>query len=352
MSSFFLQEDSMKFLTLSKHVIVYSIALILFYYVFTLFKIYDLFLYVFYLFFPLIIALFLHFLLEPVIEYFTNWRIKRRIVVVHVYFCIILFFLLCVSRIVPFVIEQCQMLYNDFIDGRYILHPVVETMLTFIKQFHIIDNLMILINGTTRSIFFWGSNVLIGIGISFYLSFDDLHLIEKLIIYIPFHKQGIYMQTLKKIKLVTYQFIKSILLDFIFFFSISLIIFFFIDRNISIWIALFLALTNLIPYVGPIIGGIPVVIYEYIMFPQSGYISILMIVILQYVESSYIQPILFSKKLSLHPIALFISLSLFGDLFGIVGMILSPLFLIYSVLIYKLLKELNILDKMKSLSDN
>lgn len=342
----------MKFLTLSKHVIVYSIALLLFYYVFTLFKIYDLFLYLFYLFFPLVIALFLHFLLDPIINYFVNERIKRKIVVICIYLFIVLFFIICVSLFVPFVVEQCTMIYNDFTSGIYILHPFVETLFTYLKEYQVIDKMMDVINITTKNILFWVSNILIGIGISFYLSFDNMHLIEKLIIYLPFNKQGIFMQTLKKIKLVTYQFIKSVIIDFFIFFMISTIIFFFIDKNICIWIGLFLSLTNLIPYVGPIIGGVPVVIYEYVNHPQSGYIALIVIVILQYVESAYIQPMLFSKKLRLHPIALFISLSLFGDLFGIVGMILSPLFLIYSILIYKLLRELHVYDKVKNLMDN
>jgi predicted PurR-regulated permease PerM len=341
----------MKFLTLSKHVIIYSIALLLFYFVFTLFKIYDLFLYLFYLFFPLIIALFLHFLLDPIIEYFVNDRIKRRVVVISVYLFIILFFIVCVSLLVPFFIEQCELFYNDFKNGYLSFHPIVETLFSFLKQYNVIENIMGIINGWTKGVFFWISNILIGIGISFYLSYDNMHLIEKLIFYLPFRKQGMYMQALKKIKLVTYQFIKSVLLDFLFFFVISSILFFFIDKSICLWIGIFLALTNLIPYVGPIIGGVPVVIYEYMLNPQSGYIALIVIVILQYVESAYIQPILFSKQLKLHPIALFISLSLFGDLFGIVGMILSPLFLIYSIIILKLLKELDIYHKVKSLMD-
>ena len=84
----------MKFLTLSKHVIIYSIALLLFYYVFTLFKIYDLFIYIFFLLLPLFIGIFLNFILEPVIEYFASDRIKRRIVVVNVYLFITLFFII------------------------------------------------------------------------------------------------------------------------------------------------------------------------------------------------------------------------------------------------------------------
>ncbi len=342
----------MKFLTLSKHVIIYSIALLLFYYVFTLFKIYDLFIYLFYLFFPLLIALFLHFILDPIIDYFTSDRIKRKIVVLNVYLFITLFFIVCVSLLIPFIIERCQSVYSDFISGDYSIHPIVETLFTYLKQFNVMDKLMSFVNATTKNLFFWISNILIGIGISFYLSYDNLHLIEKSIIYLPFCKQGLFMQTLKKIKLVTYQFIKSVSLDFLFFFFISSLLFFFIDREIFIWIALFLALTNLIPYVGPIIGGVPVVIYEYIIASNKGYVALALIVILQYVESTYIQPMLFSKKLNLHPIALFISLSFFGDLFGIVGMILSPLFLIYSILIYKLLRELHVYDKVKNLMDN
>lgn len=341
----------MRFLTLSKHVIFYSIALLLFYYVFTLFKVYDVFLYIFFLLLPLLIGIFLNFLLEPVVEYFVSDRIKRKVVVINIYLFITLFFIILVSLFVPFFITQCQLFYNDFKNGVISFHPIVETIYTFLKQYDIIEGLMGIINDTTKNIFFFVSNILIGIGISFYLSYDNIHLIEKLIIYLPFSKQVTYMKTLKKIKLVTHQFIKSISLDFIIFFCVSTGIFFFIDRDVCIWIGLFLSVTNLIPYVGPIIGGVPVVIYEYIMIPQKGYITLIVIVLLQYIESSYIQPTLFSKKLHLHPIALFVSLSFFGDLFGIVGMILSPLFLIYSILIFQLLKEINVYEKVKSLMD-
>ena len=53
------------------------------------------------------------------------------------------------------------------------------------------------------------------------------------------------MQTLKKIKLVTYQFVRSVILDFFVFFIISSIVFFFIDKDICLWIGLFLSFTNL-----------------------------------------------------------------------------------------------------------
>lgn len=97
------------------------------------------------------------------------------------------------------------------------------------------------------------------------------------------------------------------------------------------------------------IGGIPVVIYEYIADPQMGYVAFIAVIVLQYLESSYLQPYLFSKCIRLHPIALFIALTFFGDLFGIVGMIFSPLLLSYSLLLLELLKNLNVFTKVKQI---
>ncbi|MBM6800591.1 AI-2E family transporter, partial [Coprobacillus cateniformis] len=214
-------------------------------------------------------------------------------------------------------------------------------------QYQVIDYLMGILNGWTQSVIYWVTNILLAMGISFYLSYDNMHLIEKLIVYLPFDKQGPCMQTLKRLKLLTYQFMKSLILDFLFFFLMCLIPFFFIDEDLFLWIALFLSITNLVPYIGPYIGGIPVVIYEYIADPQMGYVAFIAVIVLQYLESSYLQPYLFSKCIRLHPIALFIALTFFGDLFGIVGMIFSPLLLSYSLLLLELLKNLNVFTKVK-----
>ena len=92
--------------------------------------------------------------------------------------------MICVSLLIPFIIEHCSIIYNDFISGAYVLHPVVETLFTYLKEYQIVDKMMNVINITTKNILFWVSNILIGIGISFYLSFDNMHLLEKLITFI------------------------------------------------------------------------------------------------------------------------------------------------------------------------
>lgn len=336
-------------LEIAKRIIIYSIVVILLYYVFTLFQIQKLLCYIFNLLFPLIIALFFHFLLDPLIDYFTSERLNRKIVVIHIYISLSLLFIIACYFIAPYIVDQCLSFYKQYCHGRLKLNPIFETIFQFLKQYQVLDYLVKLLNGWTQSLIYWFTNILLAIGISFYLSYDNLHLIEKSIIFIPFQHQGLCMQTLKKIKLLTYQFMKSLILDFLCFFLMCLIPFFFIDSSYFLWIALFLAMTNLIPYIGPYIGGIPVIIYEYFINPQLGYAALIAVIVLQYLESSYLQPYLFSKCIQLHPIALFIALTFFGDLFGLVGMIFSPLFLSYSLFIFDLFKELHLFMKVKQL---
>lgn len=335
--------------TLAKNIIIFSICAILLYYVITLFQIGAFFCYVFNLFFPLIIALFFHFLLDPLIDYFTNDRLSRKIVVVHIYLSLSLLFVIGCYFVAPYILEQCLKFYNQYCNGHLRLNPIFSTIFDFLQQYQVIDYLMGILNGWTQSVIYWVTNILLAMGISFYLSYDNMHLIEKLIVYLPFDKQGPCMQTLKRLKLLTYQFMKSLILDFLFFFLMCLIPFFFIDEDLFLWIALFLSITNLVPYIGPYIGGIPVVFYEYIADPQMGYVAFIAVIVLQYLESSYLQPYLFSKCIRLHPIALFIALTFFGDLFGIVGMIFSPLLLSYSLLLLELLKNLNVFTKVKQI---
>lgn len=331
---------------LCKKLMLFSITTILLYYVFTLFRIFDLFMYVFKLIFPFFIALFIHFLLDPIIDYFVNDRISRKIVVVYLYVVLAFIVFLFIYLFGPDIYNGCLKFYNDCRKTYTSLHPLINSIIKFLESYGMIKYIMGILNGVTQSVIYWGSNIALGAGISFYLSYDDIHFIEKVVNYVPFKKQNIYRKYLKKMKLVTYAFMKSLFLDFIFFFMMCMLPFYFIDSRF-IYISLFLSLTNLIPYIGPYIGGIPLVIYEYMINPANGYLTLIFVVILQYLESSFLQPYLFSKCIDLHPIAQFFALSLFGDLFGVIGMIFSPLLLVYCLNVYHIMKETKVNESIK-----
>ena len=86
---------------------------------------------------------------------------------------------------------------------------------------------------------------------------------------------------------------------------------------------LFCAVTNIIPYVGPYIGGVPAVLVGFSMDPMTGICSLIAVVIAQVLESYFLQPLVMGKTMKLHPVTIMIGLLVFGSFFGIVGMILA-----------------------------
>ena len=87
--------------------------------------------------------------------------------------------------------------------------------------------------------------------------------------------------------------------------------------------AVFCALTNIIPYLGPYIGGIPVVLFGFAINPVTGLICLVTILIVQFIDGNILNPIIVGKAVSLHPITIMLSLLVFEYFFGIIGMILA-----------------------------
>ncbi len=82
-------------------------------------------------------------------------------------------------------------------------------------------------------------------------------------------------------------------------------------------------LTDLIPFIGPYIGGAAAVIVGLTQDPLIGIGTLIICVIVQIVENYILQPIVMSKASQTHPVLIIIALLVFGHFFGIIGMILA-----------------------------
>ncbi len=95
-------------------------------------------------------------------------------------------------------------------------------------------------------------------------------------------------------------------------------------------LALFAALTNLIPYIGPVIGAIPAFIILFvnaeIMFGSLG-LNVLALtfvyLVAHIVDAVFIIPIVVAKIVDLHPVTVVLVIILGAQVLGIVGMIIS-----------------------------
>ncbi|QSX09169.1 AI-2E family transporter [Alkalibacter rhizosphaerae] len=82
-------------------------------------------------------------------------------------------------------------------------------------------------------------------------------------------------------------------------------------------------LTNIIPYFGPFLGGILPVILGLMNEPIMALWVLILIVVIQQIEGSFLSPQIMSHSVGLHPLAVMFSVLLFGSAFGVAGMILG-----------------------------
>ncbi|WP_214797825.1 MULTISPECIES: AI-2E family transporter [unclassified Exiguobacterium] len=96
-----------------------------------------------------------------------------------------------------------------------------------------------------------------------------------------------------------------------------------IDVDYAILLALFMMVTNIIPYVGPFLGAAPAVVVAFIQDPIKVLWVIVVIIIVQQIESNVISPLIQGKSLKVHPLTIIIVLLVAGNLAGIIGMLIA-----------------------------
>ena len=130
----------------------------------------------------------------------------------------------------------------------------------------------------------------------------------------------------------------------------------FVFQSIALWIAglpapmvfgLFCAVTNVIPYIGPYIGGAPAVIVGLSISPMTGICTLIAVVIAQLLESNFLQPLVMGKTMKLHPVTIMIGLLLFGSFFGILGMILAtPIISIMKTILLFINEKFSLMERV------
>lgn len=99
------------------------------------------------------------------------------------------------------------------------------------------------------------------------------------------------------------------------------------DIRYAPMLGIFAGITNLIPYIGPIIGMIPGILIAFVDLGAGGqfwWIVILYILIAQVLIDNFILiPILISRVSNLHPLLVFFAIIVGGKLYGIIGMIIG-----------------------------
>ena len=113
--------------------------------------------------------------------------------------------------------------------------------------------------------------------------------------------------------------------------------------------ALFCAITNIIPYLGPYIGGAPAVVIGFTMSPSIGFGVFISVLICQLLESYLLTPVIQSKTMKLHPVTIIIGLLLFSHFFGIIGMLFAtPVIACGKIIINFFIEKFDLFDEVEA----
>ncbi len=82
---------------------------------------------------------------------------------------------------------------------------------------------------------------------------------------------------------------------------------------------------HLVPYFGPIIGGVPAIIISIIQYGDFSHVPfiVLLMLIVYAADNGFVQPYVFAKSVDMHPIVIIILILAGSQLLGVIGMLLA-----------------------------
>jgi predicted PurR-regulated permease PerM len=104
---------------------------------------------------------------------------------------------------------------------------------------------------------------------------------------------------------------------------LSLIAFYVIGTPYPLLLGVIMGITDIIPIVGPWIGGFVAVAVTLFVDPGKALWVALAVLVVQEIESNIIRPMAMSSSAKVHPFVTLLALLLFGSLFGLLGAILA-----------------------------
>lgn len=290
---------------------------------------------------PVLLAIFISFIVEPIIKLFIKLGIKRKYSVIITYLIFALVLGLVLYFTIPVLIEQIKVfitnipslinLVTDFL-GKLGIGTNNESINTSFNSLliEVSSNILNTLGSSIDIIF----NILLGISGALFLSFDFDKFKENVKVKIPIRFKKPVVYYFENFLPFIHKYFLGIFIDSILIFIISIIGFSIIGIDYALVISIFIAFTNLIPIIGPYIGGVPAALIGFSVSTTMGISAIVVVIIVQFIESNFMQPLILKNVISLHPLEGILGISLFGALFGVIGMILSPILIVSIKLLF------------------
>jgi putative permease len=288
-----------------------------------------------------IVSLLLAFIFNPLVTTMENYGINRFIA--SLLTILVSFYLLFVgfSYIIPQLSDQFANLGSTINQSniKQFLRSVDRTIIryipiikagtisskveTWISSFfiNILDSLSNLVSSVVSVV----AIVVIVPFMTFFLLKDNKRIIKGVLNVMPNKYFEVSYWVIRQISIQLGRFVRGWIFDAFVVGILSGIGLSILGINNAIPIGVIAGIGHLIPYFGPIIGGIPAIIISVAQFGNFSMLPsiIIMFTIVYTVDNGFIQPNIFSKSVGMHPLIIIILIIAGSQLMGVLGMLLA-----------------------------
>lgn len=287
----------------------------------------------------IIISILIAYILDPIASYFESRNFSRTqsTVIIFILFAIIgagLF-----SYFIPAVIDEMSTIQQHITSGEK-LEPLegIEGFLSKNLPFISIDDLnlqgriteaisqltssFLMILGSVVSLV---TTVIIIPFAVFFLLKDGPAMMKHIFSMIPNRYFEMSLNMMYKIDQQLGGYLRGQFFDALIVGILAIIALWILDVKYFFLIGIFAGLSNMIPYVGPLVGGSAAVLVV-LMTGGSGITMLLVVaafLIIQLADNVLIQPLVVARSVDLHPLLIIFSVIIGGQFFGIMGMLLA-----------------------------
>lgn len=287
-----------------------------------------------------VLAFVITYLLSPIVYYFERKGLSRTLSVSILFLCGALGISLVVIWLLPLVSNQIADLKNQFplyIHGLTRQIDEVETRLEFLHQFlgdfSFSAQAETYLRLFTKSVFEDIPDILskslttalLAPLFAFFMLRDGSATTKKLFSLVPNNLFELFLNLQHQINIQLGGFIRARILEAAIVGFVTWVGLWIIGFPFATLLSLFAAISNLIPYVGPLVGMVPAAIIA--SLNGEGSLGVLIALtpylIAQAIDTVFIIPVLVAKIVDLHAVTVVVSLIIGAQLMGVMGMIIA-----------------------------
>jgi len=290
---------------------------------------------------PFLLAIILAYLLNPLVDFFEGRSIPRVLSIIMIYLAVGAILALLVTYTIPRIVAEISKLSERLPDftamissnianlqerfQRSNLPPVFQQLVD--QNIHKAqERLLTALEYSVEAVLSLLGKVFISLltpVLAFYMLKDTSVIKRTISDLIPGKHRRKILAWLSKIDATLGSWIRGQLLIAFMVGLLSTIGLSLIGLDFAILLGVLAGFLDILPYFGPIIGGIPPVVVGLLVSPTMGLKALAVMVVVQQIEGNFITPQILGHTLGLHPLLIIFALLLGGELGGFLGLVLS-----------------------------